>query len=154
MAMGGVDRSAVAIRPRPGTGPAVVQPAEAALARRAAGTAATGIILLEILGAFVMWLPNPVAWIWLGARAFEVTDRAIVGGSVAMLGILGSTVLLLMALNRLDLRWVTLRRRAGHDQKDGVLTRVVVVSATLAIIAFYVWNVLNKAFIMPFMPMS
>ncbi|MDQ3935561.1 MAG: hypothetical protein M3340_13115 [Actinomycetota bacterium] len=131
-----------------------MQPAEAALARRAAGTAATGIIVLEIFGAFLMWLPNPLAWIWLGARAFELTDRAIVGGSVAMLGIIGSTVLLLMALSRLDLRWIALRQRAGHDQKDGVLVRVVVVSATMAIIAFYIWNLVNKAFIMPFMPMN
>jgi len=57
------------------------------------------------------------------------------------------------ALTRIDRVWVALRQRAGNDQAQGVLTQVVVVSATLGLIAFFVWYyLLTKAFIIPFMP--
>ena len=57
------------------------------------------------------------------------------------------------ALARLDEVWVDLRRRAGHDQAQGALTAVVVVSATLGLAGFLVWYyALSKAFIIPFMP--
>jgi hypothetical protein len=57
------------------------------------------------------------------------------------------------ALARLDRLWVALRRRAGHDQAQGVLTRVVVVSATLGLLAFFLWYyVIGGAFVIRFMP--
>jgi hypothetical protein len=57
------------------------------------------------------------------------------------------------ALTRTDRAWVALRRRAGHDQRQGALTRAVVVSATFGLLAFFVWYyILTHAFIIPFMP--
>jgi hypothetical protein len=57
------------------------------------------------------------------------------------------------ALNRIDAMWVDLRRRQGHDQRDGALTRVVVVVTTVAMVVFWIWfHVLSNAFIIPFMP--
>jgi hypothetical protein len=144
----------VATRPPPGAAAAAVQPAESVAARRAAGAGALGIFLIEVLGAFIMWLPNPAAWLWVGARTYDATQRISLGGLAALIGILVSTTLLMMLLTRLDMRWVILRRRAGREQKEGALTQVVVVSATLALAAFYAWQVMNQAFIMPFMPMN
>jgi hypothetical protein len=147
--------SYAAARPTPAaTAGAAIRPAEAPAARRLAGAGALGIFLIEVLGAFIMWLPNPVAWLWVGARTYDATQRISLGGLAALIGILISTTLLMMILTRLDMRWVVLRRRAGREQKDGALTQVVVVSATLALAAFYVWQVMNQAFIMPFMPMN
>lgn len=58
------------------------------------------------------------------------------------------------ALNRIDRAWVDLRRRAGHDETEGALTQIVVVSTTLAMIVFWIWfHILHNAFIIPFMPM-
>ena len=155
MAGGRVERGEVAYHSRAiSTAVLTVQPAEAAAARRTAGTAAWALAIFEVFGAFIMWLPNPLLWIWIGAQAYEATERMIIGGCVALFGILGSTTLLLSMLTRLDQRWVALRRRAGHDQKEGALNRVVIVSATMGIVGFYIWNFMSKAFIMPFMPMN
>jgi hypothetical protein len=56
-------------------------------------------------------------------------------------------------LRRLDEGWIALRRRAGHEQKEGALTQVVTVSATFALILFLAWYyLLAKAYIIPFMP--
>ena len=52
-----------------------------------------------------------------------------------------------------DVAWVALRRRAGHDQREGALTQVVVVSATIGIAGFLLWYyVLEQAYVIPFMP--
>jgi hypothetical protein len=59
----------------------------------------------------------------------------------------------MMALARVDRVWVALRRRAGHDQREGALTQVVVISATIALVAFLLWYyVFGRAFVIPFMP--
>jgi hypothetical protein len=72
---------------------------------------------------------------------------------VVLSGFLATTILVMAALTRLDRAWVAMRRRAGHDQLEGTLTRVVVISATLGILAFLLWYyVFAKAFILPFMP--
>ena len=42
---------------------------------------------------------------------------------------------------------------AGHDQAEGALTKVVVVSATFGLLAFWVWfHIIEEAFVIPFMP--
>jgi hypothetical protein len=118
----------------------------------ALGVASAGVLALEVAGSLAMWAPFPLAWLWVGARAYEATGRITIGGGVALLGILATTLLTLAVLGRIDRLWITLRRRAGHDQPQGALTNVVVISATVAIALFMIWNFLNKAFIMPFMP--
>jgi len=77
----------------------------------------------------------------------------VAAGSVPLLGLGATEGIAVKALTRIDMGWLTLRRQAGHDQAQGALTRVVVVSATLGLIAFFVWYyLLSHAFIIPFMP--
>jgi hypothetical protein len=40
---------------------------------------------------------------------------------------------------RLDGLWKLLRRAAGHEQRDGMLTRIFAVTAVVAGLAFLVW---------------
>ena len=47
-----------------------------------------------------------------------------------------------MVATRLDHLWRLLRRAAGHDQRDGVLGRIFVVTAVVAAAAFTVWFLL------------
>ena len=122
--------------------------------RRFAGAGALAVLTVEVVGSLAMWAPVPLAWIWVGARAYEATDRMFAGGVVALLGILATTTLLLVLLVRLDSVWVTLRRRAGHEQPEGAFTRVVVASATLGLIGFVIFYYVSGAFVMPFMPMQ
>jgi hypothetical protein len=100
-----------------------------------------------------MWVPIPLAWMWVGARIYDATGSLAADAGVAFAGFVVTTILVIGGLNRLDRLWVALRQRAGHDQVEGALTRVVVVSATLGIIGFLVWSwLLSQAFILPFMP--
>lgn len=100
-----------------------------------------------------MWAPLPVAWFWVGARAFEATGSVAASGSVILLGLLATVVLMMKALARLDNKWIVLRRRAGHDQAQGALTQVVVASATAGLLVFSVWYwFLSDAYLIPFMP--
>ena len=122
-------------------------------ASRAAGAASAAVVAVEVIGSLSMWAPIPLAWMWVGARVYDATGSIAADGGVALLGFLATTILAMAALNRLDRFWVALRRRAGHDQAHGALTQVVVVSATLGLLAFFLWYyVLTHAFIIPFMP--
>ena len=118
-----------------------------------ANAASAGLLLLEVIGALLMWAPIPVAWMWVGARVYDATGSIMADLAVVLLGFLGTVSLGMSALNRIDELWVELRRRAGHDQAEGALTRVVVISATLGLLAFWVWfHIIEEAFVIPFMP--
>jgi hypothetical protein len=120
---------------------------------RAAGAAAWAVLALEVIGSLLMWAPIPVAWVWVGARVYDVSDSFVAGASVWFAGFLATLWLVAAALTRLDCAWVELRRRAGHERAGGALTNVVVVSATIALAAFFLWfYVIGKAFVIPFMP--
>ncbi|MEA2274010.1 MAG: hypothetical protein QOI98_2718 [Solirubrobacteraceae bacterium] len=120
---------------------------------RAANAACAAILAAEVVGSCFMWAPIPIAWMWVGARFYDLTGSVAADGGVVLLGFLGTTIVAMRALAHLDKVWVALRRRAGHDQFEGALTRVVVASATFGLLAFVLWYyVFSKAFILPFMP--
>lgn len=120
---------------------------------RAADALCSAVLALEVLGSLVMWAPIPLAWMWIGARANEATGSLAAGAAVTFLGFLLTTIATMKGLARLDLLWIRERRRAGHDQVEGALTRVVVVSATLGLVGFMAWYyLLSDAFVLPFMP--
>jgi hypothetical protein len=115
--------------------------------------ACAAVLTAEVLGAFLMWAPIPLACVWTAARIYDATDSLFAAGGVALLGLALAEGLAVKALARIDSSWVALRRRAGHDQPQGAITRVVVVSATLGLLGFFVWYyLLSNAFIIPFMP--
>jgi hypothetical protein len=125
------------------------QPAATRLPANAASIAVLG---LEVFGSFLMWAPIPVAWIWVAARIVDSTGSVALGGGAALLGLAATTMLMIALLSRIDRVWISLRRQAGHDQAQGALPQVVVVSVTLVIVAFMIWSVSNRAVIIPFMP--
>jgi hypothetical protein len=121
-----------------------------AFSLRAAGAA---LLVAEVLGCLLMYLPIPAAWMWIGARVYDATSSMMADLTVAFGGFAVTTLFTMGALNRMDATWVSLRRRAGYDQRDGALTRVVVVSATIGMAAFWVWfHIIEGAFIIRFMP--
>lgn len=120
---------------------------------RAAGAAAWVVLALEVMGSLLMWAPIPVAWVWVGARVYDVSNSFVAGACAWFAGFLATLWLVAAALTRLDRAWIELRRRAGHERAGGALTNVVVVSATIALAAFFLWfYVIGKAFVIPFMP--
>ena len=112
-----------------------------------------GLVVVEAIGAVCMWAPIPLAWFWIGARVYEATGSMAADLAVIGIGFGVSCVLMMKVLAHVDQLWIELRQRAGHKQASGALNQVVVVSATLGILAFLVWAYLiDQAFIMPFMP--
>ena len=63
----------------------------------------------------------------------------MLGITVAFLGLIGSMILTLMLATRLDHLWRLIRRAAGHDQRDGALGRIFMVTAIVAAVAFGFW---------------
>jgi hypothetical protein len=120
---------------------------------RRAKTLSAAVLAAEAVGTLLLWAPLPFAWIWIGGRAYALTGSLLADGLVALVGFAASAFLAMRGLARLDQTWIALRRRAGYVQRNGALTQVVVVSATLGIAAFLLWYYLfSKAFILPFMP--
>jgi hypothetical protein len=137
-----------------GRSPGVQQRSGLVSAGRATRAASAAVLAVEVIGCLLLWAPIPAAWMWIGARVYGATGSLIADLGVAFGGFLATTLLTMGALNRIDRAWVDLRRRAGHEQADGALTQIVVVSATLAMIVFWIWfHLLENAFVIPFMPM-
>jgi hypothetical protein len=121
--------------------------------RRLAGLASVALLALEVLGTILMWLPIPLAWLWVGGRIYSVTGSLAADLAVAFFGFVATTLLVLVALIRVDKMWIALRRRAGHKQAQGAVAQVAIVSGTVGIAGFLLWYyLLAKAFILPFMP--
>ena len=118
-----------------------------------AAAAAAAVLLLEIVGALMMWGPIPVAWVWVGARVYDGTGSFMAGAVTWLVGFAATLWLVAGALARLDRIWIRLRNDAGDDRAQGAMTQVVVVTATFALAAFFLWfYVIGRAFVIPFMP--
>jgi hypothetical protein len=101
------------------------------------------LLALEALGSLVMWAGIPLAWLWIGGRAYSATGSLGLDLGIAFLGFVLTLFLVLSGL----------RRRAGYEQKEGALSQVVTVSATLALVLFTAWYYLfSHAYVIPFMP--
>ena len=86
--------------------------------------------------------PQPVGWMWVGSQVDYHTGSVFLGITVAFLGLIGSLIVTLAVATRLDHLWRLLRRAAGHDQREGVLGRIFMVTAIVAAIGFTVWLLL------------
>jgi hypothetical protein len=107
--------------------------------RRLDAVLAAGILVVETLLCTTLWGPQPAGWLWVGSRIFHETDSiglailtAFTGMLVTILGTLGIAM-------RLDRAWKIVRRASGHEQKDGMLERIFVISMAIAGIAFAIW---------------
>ena len=130
---------------RPGTGPIRYRtpPERRGRGRRRTDALLAGAVLLtETLVVLSAFGPQPVAWLWVGSQVDYRTGSVFLGITVAFLGLVATVILTLIAATRLDHVWRLLRRAAGHDQREGVLGRIFMVTAIAAAIAFTVWLVL------------
>jgi hypothetical protein len=110
--------------------------------RRTDALLAAAVLLLEALVVLSVWGPQPVAWMWVGSQLDYLTGSVFLGIVVAFAGLIGSLILTLMLATRIDHLWRLLRRAAGHDQRDGVLARLFMITAIVAAAAFTAWFLL------------
>ena len=72
---------------------------------------------------------SPSAGSGSARRSTTGPDSVFLGITVAFLGLVGTLILTLVLATRLDHLWRLLRRAAGHDQRDGALGRIFMVTA-------------------------
>lgn len=114
------------------------------------------IIVVMALGSVVMWLVNPVAWIWGVSQLADSTQVTMTQIVVLMVGIPGTMVVLGQALGRLNrlygrvsgqqpsVRIAAPWHRSMRDSRDAgaprtILDVVMVASVAVAIALMGVW---------------
>lgn len=103
---------------------------------------AIAILVAMVVVSLLFFGPVPVAWLWIASRVQYALDTVTVAIFVGFLGMLLTLLLGLRVLRRLDLTWILVRRAAGVDQREGVMTRVFAYTAALAAIVFFAWLML------------
>ena len=139
------DTGGLFIGRRPGTGPLHYRtpPERGGRGRRRADAVLAGAVLVvEALVVLSVWGPQPVGWLWVGSQVDYHSGSVFLGITVAFFGLIASLIVTLAVATRLDHLWRLLRRAAGHDQREGVLGRIFVVTAIVAAIGFTIWLVL------------
>ncbi len=118
----------------------------------AADAACAAVLAVEATGSLLLWV-LPLGWLWVGGRVYIATSSLAADMAVAFLGFVATTLLAMTALGRTDRIWMALRRRAGHEQDEGALAQVMIISLTLGLLLFLLWfYVIERAFVIPFMP--
>jgi hypothetical protein len=107
--------------------------------RRADDWLARAILVVEVALCLTLWGPQPIAWLWVGGQVQGATGSVEPAIMVAFLGMLATLFFTLVIVKRLDHAWRLVRRAAGHPQIDGVVERVFVISAGVAVVLFTFW---------------
>ena len=135
------DTGGLFIGRRPGTRPIKYrQLPERDLRRMRLDSALANLVLLaEIALCLSMWGPQPIGWLWVGSQVDYLTDSVTAGIAVAFGGLIATLMISLVIAARLDGLWRILRRAAGHDQREGMLARIFMVTAVIVGSAFVFW---------------
>jgi hypothetical protein len=139
------DTGGLFIGRRPGTAPLHYRadPRRGSERRRRADATLAGVVLaVETLLCLSVWGPQPAGWLWVGSQVDYWTDSVTAGIATAFAGMIGALMLTLAIASRVDRLWRLLRRAAGHDQREGMLSRIFAVTAIVAGSAFVFWFVI------------
>ena len=104
------------------------------------GAGAILVVLIMLIGSLVLWIGAPLLWLWLGSQIEGATSS--LGGSIAaaFLGAVLTIVLVAGLLSKLSNVYRANRRARGLDDPGHfVLEVVLVISASVALVAFVVW---------------
>lgn len=125
---------------RPGTAPLRLRtPVGQAPRRRFDRLLAAVVLAVEAILCVSLWGPQPVAWLWVGSQLNYLTGSVVVGIVSAFVGMMATMVLTLALLKRLDHMWKLVRRAAGHEQREGALERIFIVSLVVTVTAGLIW---------------
>jgi hypothetical protein len=136
------DTGGLFIGRRPGTAPLhyrTTPEAPSERRRRSDAILAGFLLTLETLVCLTLWGPQPVGWLWVGSQVDYLTGSVTAGIAVAFAGMIATLMLTLSLASRIDRVWRLLRRAAGRDQREGMLSRIFAVSAGIALVLFAFW---------------
>lgn len=107
--------------------------------KRADATIANLLFAAMVLLCLLCWGPIPLACLWITSQIDYLTGSVGLG---VLIGFTALGVLLfgtLALLKRLDYAWMLVRRAAGHDQRNGALSRIFAVTVIVCASAFFFW---------------
>lgn len=109
--------------------------------RRPGGVTSAALLLAIMLaGSIGLWVGVPLGWLWIGGQVQAATDSLGTAVTVMMAGVLVSVLLAARVLGWLSEKHAHARARRGLEELGRVpLEGVMVVSATVALVAFIVW---------------
>ena len=110
--------------------------------RRLDSLLAAAILAVETFTCITLWGPQPAGWLWIGSQLDHQTGSVTLGISVAFIGMILTMVGTIALAMRLDYAWKLVRRAGGHEQKDGALNRIFVISGAIAAGLFLFWFVI------------
>ena len=107
------------------------------------GTGAALVVLIMFLGSLGLWIGTPLGLLWVGSRIEGATSS--LGAAVAAMAV--GVVCLILALGYILVRLsnayrAICRSRGRGDPGHVVLEGVLVVSASVAVVAFVIWFLL------------
>ena len=129
---------------RPGTAPVRYRtPPEPGSARRQRFDAlvAAGVLVAMVVVNLLFWGPIPAFGLWVASRVQYGTDSVSLGILIGFAALMALLFGGLAVLKRMDRFWILARRAAGHDQRQGVLTRVFATTAVIGGSGFVFWLV-------------
>lgn len=114
------------------------------------------LILIMAVGSIAMWIAVPVGWLWLGSKLQNGTQPSLGPYVLVLIGIVVSMVVigkLLGVLNRFYARvtgtggqvrvqmpWnKSMRGERGSTRQRTVLDVVMIISVSIALLAFGIW---------------
>jgi len=137
------DNGGLFVGRRPGTAPVTYRdtPTESSDGRRRFDSVlAAGLLVLMTLVGLTFWGPIPAAWLWVGSQVYwRADDNLVAGLATAFIGMIGTLMLGLMLMRRMDEAWILVRRAAGHDQRTGVIGRIFAATAIIGASIFTFW---------------
>jgi hypothetical protein len=93
------------------------------------------VVVIMVVGSLVLWLGVPFAWLFIGGQVQGATDSIGLALGTALLGATLSILALGEGLARLNGLHQELQMRRGA-QPTPLLEMVIVVTATIALVAF------------------
>jgi uncharacterized membrane protein YbhN (UPF0104 family) len=97
------------------------------------------LVLIMFLGSLVLWVGVPVGWLWVGSQLQAESSMATAVG-VMMIGMLLTIAALVTLLGWLNRKHVELQEARGAPQSETTALELVLVSsAVVAVIGFFVW---------------
>ena len=107
------------------------------------GSSAILIVLIMFIGSLVLWIGTPLLWLWVGSQIQGATASLGTALGVMMIGVVVTIAVLAAVLSKLSNVYRSSCVSRGHpDPGHFVLEGVLVVSASVAVVAFVIWFLL------------
>jgi hypothetical protein len=99
------------------------------------------LVVIMFMGSLVLWVGVPVAWLWVGSQVQGSSTMAAAIGAM-MIGMLVTIAVLIALLGWLNRKHVELQEARGANlplNATTALEHVMVASAVVAVVGFFVW---------------